>query len=52
MLFGIVISVFLLQAVQQYNPQEACRMLAKEMKDLSSSKGAFREIEAHLAVHP
>jgi hypothetical protein len=31
-LFGIVISVFLLQAVQQYNPQEACRMLAKEMK--------------------
>ena len=32
-LFGIVISVFLLQAVQQYNPQEACRMLAKEMKD-------------------
>ena len=92
MLFGIVISVFLLQAVQQYNPQEACRMLAKEMKDhaivvgythlgervveflrqakrpyvlvdrdptavddlvgavISSSKSAFREIEAHLAV--
>ncbi len=32
-LFGIVISVFLLQALQQYNPQEGCRMLAREMKD-------------------
>lgn len=32
-LFVIVISVFLLQAFQQYNPQEVSRMLAKEMKD-------------------
>lgn len=32
-LFGIVISVFLLQALQQYNPEEGCRMLAKEMKE-------------------
>jgi len=32
-LFGIFVSVFLLQALQQYNPAEACRMLAKEMKD-------------------
>jgi hypothetical protein len=32
-LFGIVISVFLLQAVQSYNPQEGARMLAREMKD-------------------
>ena len=32
-LFGIIISIFLLQAVQQYNPQEACRMVAREMRD-------------------
>ena len=32
-LFGIVISIFLLQALQQYNPQEGCRMLAKEIKN-------------------
>lgn len=32
-LFGIVISVFLFQAMQQYNPQEGCRMLAREMRD-------------------
>jgi hypothetical protein len=32
-LFGIVISIFFLQAVQHYNPQEGCRMLASEMKD-------------------
>src|ERR1700682_400340 len=31
-LFGIVISIFFLQAVQHYNPQEGCRMLASEMK--------------------
>jgi hypothetical protein len=30
-LFGIVVSLFLLQALQHYNPQEGCRMLAKEM---------------------
>lgn len=33
LLFGIVVSVFMMQAIQQYNPQEACRMLAREMKD-------------------
>lgn len=32
-LFGIVISIFLLQALQRYNPQEGCRMLAREIKD-------------------
>src|SRR6202049_5055896 len=32
-LFGIVISIFLLQALQRYNPQEGCRMLAKEMQN-------------------
>jgi hypothetical protein len=32
-LFGIVISIFILQALQRYNPQEGCLMLASEMKD-------------------
>ncbi len=32
-LFGIVISIFILQAMQRYNPEEGCRMLASEMKD-------------------
>lgn len=32
-LFGIVVSVFLLQSAQQYNPQEGCRMVAREMRD-------------------
>ena len=32
-LFGIVISIFILQAMQRYNPQEGCRMLASEMRD-------------------
>lgn len=32
-LFGIVISVFLFQAAQQYNPQEGCRMVARQIKD-------------------
>jgi hypothetical protein len=32
-LFGIVISIFLLQALQRYNPLEGCRMLAKEMQN-------------------
>jgi hypothetical protein len=32
-LFGIIISLFFLQAIQRYNPQEACRMLASKMKD-------------------
>jgi hypothetical protein len=32
-LFGIVISIFILEALQRYNPQEGCRMLASEMKD-------------------
>jgi len=32
-LFGIVISIFILQAFDRYNPQEGCRMLASEMKD-------------------
>ena len=32
-LFGIVISIFFLQALQRYNPQEGCRMLAGEIKN-------------------
>jgi hypothetical protein len=32
-LFGIVISIFFLQALQRYNPQEGCRMLATQMKE-------------------
>jgi len=32
-LFGIVVSIFILQALQRYNPQEGCRMLASEMKN-------------------
>ena len=32
-LFGIIISIFILQALQRYNPQEGCRMLAREMRN-------------------
>lgn len=32
-LFGIVISIFLLQALQRYNPEEGCRMLAAELRN-------------------
>lgn len=32
-LFGIVISIFILQALQRYNPQEGSRMLAREMRN-------------------
>jgi len=32
-LFGIVISIFFLQALQRYNPQEGCRMLAGEIRN-------------------
>jgi len=32
-LFGIVISIFMLQTLQRYNPMEGCRMLAKEMQN-------------------
>lgn len=32
-LFGIVISIFLLQALQRYKPEEGCRMLAAEIKN-------------------
>ena len=32
-LFGIIISIFILQALQRYNPQEGSRMLAREMKN-------------------
>jgi TrkA-N domain len=32
-LFGIVISIFFLQALQRYNPQEVCRMLAGEIRN-------------------
>src|SRR6267143_310464 len=31
--FGVVISMFVLQALQRYNPLEACRMLAREMNN-------------------
>jgi len=32
-LFGIVISIFFLQALQRYNPEEGCRMLAGEVNN-------------------
>ena len=32
-LFGIAISIFFLQAVQRYNPQEGCPMLAGEIRN-------------------
>ena len=32
-LFGMVISIFFLQALQRYKPQEGCRMLAGEIKN-------------------
>lgn len=32
-LFGIVISIFFLQALERYNPQEGCRMLAGELRN-------------------
>ncbi len=32
-LFGIIISIFILQALQRYNPLEGSRMLAREMKN-------------------
>jgi len=32
-LFGIVITIFFLQALQHYNPQEGCRMLAREIRN-------------------
>jgi hypothetical protein len=32
-LFGIVVSIFILQALQHYNPQEGSRMLASEMRN-------------------
>ena len=32
-LFGIIISIFILQALQHYNPQEGSRMLAREMRN-------------------
>jgi hypothetical protein len=32
-LFGIIVSIFILQALQRYNPQEGCRMLASEMRN-------------------
>ena len=32
-LFGIIVSIFILQALQRYNPQEGSRMLASEMRN-------------------
>src|SRR5215470_19574151 len=32
-LFGIIVSIFILQALQRYNPQEGSRMLAREMRN-------------------
>lgn len=32
-LFGLVVAVFVLQALERYNPREVCRMLARETKD-------------------
>lgn len=32
-LFGIIVSIFILQALQRYNPEEGSRMLAREMRN-------------------
>jgi hypothetical protein len=32
-LFGIIVTIFILQALQRYNPQEGSRMLAREMRN-------------------
>jgi hypothetical protein len=32
-LFGIIVTIFILQALQRYNPQEGSRMLASEMRN-------------------
>jgi hypothetical protein len=49
-LFGILVSVFALQAVQQYNPQEACRMLASEMKDHTIVVG-YNHLGTRIVAH-
>src|SRR5229473_4707134 len=49
-LFGVVISIFILQALQRYNPQEGCRMLASEMKDHVIVVG-HSHLGARLVVH-
>lgn len=49
-LFGIVISIFILQALQRYNPQEGCRMLASEMKDHVIVVG-YNHLGARLVAH-
>jgi len=49
-LFGIVITIFFLQALQRYNPQEGCRMLAREMKDHVIIVG-HGHLGAHLVDH-
>src|SRR5216683_7039556 len=49
-LFGIVVSIFILQALQRYNPQEGCRMLASEMKDHVIVVG-HSHLGARLVVH-
>ncbi len=32
LVFGIIVTIFILQAFERYNPLEGCRMLAREMK--------------------
>lgn len=49
-LFGIVVSIFLLQALQRYNPQEGCRMLASEMKNHTIIVG-YTHLGARLIEH-
>ncbi|HEX2568704.1 MAG TPA: NAD(P)-binding protein [Polyangia bacterium] len=49
-LFGIVVSIFFLQSVQQYNPQEFCRMLSREMRDHTIIVG-YTHLGARIVAH-
>jgi hypothetical protein len=48
--FGVVISLFVLQALQRYNPLEACRMLAREMNNHAIIVG-YTHLGARVVEH-
>jgi TrkA family protein len=49
-LFGIVVSLVLLKGLQHYQPEEGCRMLAREMKDHAIVVG-YSHFGARLVAH-
>jgi hypothetical protein len=49
-LFGVVFSIFFLQSVQRYNPQEFCRMLSREMRDHTIIVG-YTHLGARIVAH-